>query len=378
MMDRSRQAVPWETTAARPRGGKVRSGTGGGVAYLFADERAGDDDGDVHARALREERRRGTGRSRSDLICLRACGCILSLEPRGSVEARLRIPALATGTHRHRGLVERFEHVVRGFFSEEAFARFGLCPHAQQGGRPKPDRTLPIFAGPEKISWTMISSVCCLHRVMYEHLVWISVEHRVQIRQFSTRFFDSRATLVVPRRAPARSPEEGAHVPLLTARTTANMASKISKMMDRPKTSIFDHGKVRLAKRRVVTTTDGTSPRLTHFARPAPRAERRAPRGSPRGSPLARGLTFRTSDLPSQRTTSRRPHPPSSRCDATPDKTRRRRAGSVGLLLGHDPGEFPFVAPFRPPFSSSSSRVPAKGVQPARLQAHRALEPVRD
>ena len=53
MMDRSRQAVPWETTAARPRGGKVRSGTGGGVAYLFADERAGDDDGDVHARALR-------------------------------------------------------------------------------------------------------------------------------------------------------------------------------------------------------------------------------------------------------------------------------------------------------------------------------------
>ena len=53
MMDRSRQAVPWETTAARPRGGKVRSGTGGGVAYLFTDERAGDDDGDVHARALR-------------------------------------------------------------------------------------------------------------------------------------------------------------------------------------------------------------------------------------------------------------------------------------------------------------------------------------
>ena len=38
----------------------------GGWAYLFTDERAGDDDGDVHARALREERRRGTGRSRSD------------------------------------------------------------------------------------------------------------------------------------------------------------------------------------------------------------------------------------------------------------------------------------------------------------------------
>ena len=50
----------------------------------------------------------------------------------------------------------------------------------------------------------------------------------------------------------ARSPErEGAHVPLRTARTTANMASKISKLMDRTgKTSIFDHGKVRLAKRR--------------------------------------------------------------------------------------------------------------------------------
>ena len=39
-VDRSRQAVPRETRA-------------GGWAYLFTDERAGDDDGDVHARALR-------------------------------------------------------------------------------------------------------------------------------------------------------------------------------------------------------------------------------------------------------------------------------------------------------------------------------------
>jgi hypothetical protein len=88
---------------------------------------------------------------------------------------------------------------------------------------------------------------------MYEHLVWISVEHRVQIGQFKAPAFSIRGRLLSFRaELSARSPErEGAHVPLLTARTTANMASKISKMMDRTgKTSIFDHGKVRLAKRR--------------------------------------------------------------------------------------------------------------------------------
>ena len=88
---------------------------------------------------------------------------------------------------------------------------------------------------------------------MYEHLVWISVEHRVQIKQFKAPAFSIRGRLLSFRaELSARSPErEGAHVPLLTARTTANMASKISKMMDRTgKTSIFDHGKVRLAKRR--------------------------------------------------------------------------------------------------------------------------------
>ena len=151
MMDRSRQAVPWETTAARPRGGKVRSGTGGGVTYLFADERAGDDDGDVHARALRGGEEAGDGAVAVRLIRGRA-GVFCRWSRAGPSRQGFGSRRSRRGTHRHRGLVERFEHVVRGFFSEEAFARFGLCPHAQQGGRPKPDRSLPIFAGPEKKS----------------------------------------------------------------------------------------------------------------------------------------------------------------------------------------------------------------------------------
>lgn len=146
MMDRSRQAVPWETTAARPRGGKVRSGTGGGVTYLFAHERAGDDDGDVHARALRGgvEARDGAvavrlDRGRAGVFC-RWSRAGPSRQGFGSRRSR-------RGTHRHRGLVERFEHGVRGYVSEEAFARSGLCPHAGEGGRRKPDRYLSIFAG---------------------------------------------------------------------------------------------------------------------------------------------------------------------------------------------------------------------------------------
>jgi hypothetical protein len=57
---------------------------------------------------------------------------------------------------------------------------------------------------------------------------------------FVFRLREVRADARVPRR------REGALVPFARARTTANMASKITKMMDRTgKTSIFDHGKVR-------------------------------------------------------------------------------------------------------------------------------------
>ena len=262
-MDRSRQAVPWETTAARPRGGKVRSGTGGGVAYLFADERAGDDDGDVHARALRGGEEAGDGavavrliRGRAGVFCRWSCARS-SRQGFGSRRSR-------RGTHRHRGLVERFEHGVRGFFIRGSLRALRALPARSEAGDPNPIEPFPFLRGPRKKSHGhrfQLSRrfVCCSHRVMYEHLVWISVEHRVQVFGSSTApFLDSRATLVVPRRAQrARSPErEGAHVPLRTARTTANMASKISKMMDRTgKTSIFDHGKVRLAKRRKCSDT---------------------------------------------------------------------------------------------------------------------------
>ena len=71
--------------------------------------------------------------------------------------------------------------------------------------------------------------------------------------------------------------------------------------MDRTgKTSIFDHGKVRLAKRRKCSDNLWHTPSLDPLRATGARAERRAPRGSPRGSPVARGLTFRTSDHPSQ------------------------------------------------------------------------------
>ena len=199
-------------------------------------------------------RRGGGGRGGRGQTHSRACGCILSLEPRGSVEARLRIPALATGHAPTSRSCRTLRTCCPRVFLRGSLRALRALP-ARAARRATQTRSNPShFCGArEKISWTMISSVCCLHRVMYEHLVWISVEHRVQIRQFKAPAFSIRGRLLSFRaELSARSPErEGAHVPLLTARTTANMASKISKMMDRTgKTSIFDHGKVRLAKRR--------------------------------------------------------------------------------------------------------------------------------
>ena len=70
------------------------------------------------------------------------------------------------------------------------------------------------------------------------------------------------------------------------------MASKISKMMDRTgKTSIFDHGKVRLAKRRKCGLS-GTRPRSS------PSRDRR-PRGDERAARLVAWISPRTwTDLP--------------------------------------------------------------------------------
>lgn len=131
-----------ERPPRRVRRGSSSDRRAGGWAYLFTDERAGDDDGDVHARALRaEELRRGTRRSRSDSIegarVYFVVGAARGPSRQGFGSRRSR-----RGTHRHRGLIERFEHGVRGCFSEEAFARFGLCQLASRGGRGKADRTL--------------------------------------------------------------------------------------------------------------------------------------------------------------------------------------------------------------------------------------------
>ena len=66
----------------------------GGWAYLFTEERAGDDDGDVHARALR-----GGVEARDGAVAVRLdrgrAGAFCRLSRARSVEARLRIPAVA-------------------------------------------------------------------------------------------------------------------------------------------------------------------------------------------------------------------------------------------------------------------------------------------
>jgi hypothetical protein len=93
--------VAWIALARLSRGrrprrvhrGKVRSESGG-WAYLFTDERAGDDDGDVHARALR-----GGVEARDGAVAVRLdrgrAGVFCRWSRARSVEARLRIPAVA-------------------------------------------------------------------------------------------------------------------------------------------------------------------------------------------------------------------------------------------------------------------------------------------
>lgn len=143
-MDRSRQAVPRETTAARPQGEGPIGERGGGRTFSPTSAPAMTTATYTLERCA-EEWRRGTGRSRSDSIegvrVYFVVGAARGPSRRGFGSRRSR-----SGTHRHRGLVERFEHGVRGYVSEEAFARSGLCPHAGEGGRRKPDRSLSIFA----------------------------------------------------------------------------------------------------------------------------------------------------------------------------------------------------------------------------------------
>ena len=149
MMDRSRQAVPWETTAARPRGGKVRSGTGGGVTYLFADERAGDDDGDVHARALRGGEEAGDGAVAVRLIRGRA-GVFCRWSRAGPSRQGFGSRRSRRGTHRHRGLVERFEHGVRGFSPRKPSRASGSARTRSKAGDPNPIDPFPFLRGPRK------------------------------------------------------------------------------------------------------------------------------------------------------------------------------------------------------------------------------------
>ena len=141
---------------------------------------------------------------------------------------------------------------------------------------------------------------------MYEHLVWISVEHRVHVQIRSDllkhRFFDSRATLVVPRRAQRAFPGEGRR-----SRPVAHGADDRQHVLediqnDGPDREDLDLRPRQGAPREAAEMRDKQwhTPSLDPLRATGARAERRAPRGSPRGSPLARGLTFRTSDLPSQ------------------------------------------------------------------------------
>ena len=173
MMDRSRQAVPWETTAARPRGGKVRSGTGGGVTYLFADERAGDDDGDVHARALREGVEAG-----NEAVAVRLgrgrAGVFGRWSRARSVEARLRIPAVAKRHAPTSRSCRTLRTCCPRVFLRGSLRALRALP-ARAARRATQTRSIPShFCGArEKISWTMISFQCLLFssRYMYEHLV---------------------------------------------------------------------------------------------------------------------------------------------------------------------------------------------------------------
>ena len=130
-----------ERPPRRVRRGSSSDRRAGGWAYLFTDERAGDDDGDVHARALRGGEEAGDGAVAVRLIRGRA-GVFCRWSRAGPSRQGFGSRRSRRGTHRHRGLIERFEHGVRGCFSEEAFARFGLCQLASRGGRGKADRTL--------------------------------------------------------------------------------------------------------------------------------------------------------------------------------------------------------------------------------------------
>jgi hypothetical protein len=176
-VDRSRQAVPRETTAARPQGEGPIGERGGGRTFSPTSAPAMTTATYTLERCA-EEWRRGTGRSRSDSIegvrVYFVVGAARGPSRRGFGSRRSR-----SGTHRHRGLVERFEHGVRGYVSEEAFARSGLCPHAGEGGRRKPDRYLSVFAGrppssvPGLQPWRKNLGLILPSRgaLVYEHLV---------------------------------------------------------------------------------------------------------------------------------------------------------------------------------------------------------------
>jgi hypothetical protein len=103
------------------------------------------------------------------------------------------------------------------------------------------------------------------------------------------------------------------------------------------------------------------TPSLDPLRATGARAETRAPRGSPRGSPRARGLTFRTSDLPSQAYYVAQTAPAEFKVRRDPDKT--RRAGErepSGRFPGSRPNRVSGGGSSRRAFSTSSSRDPAE------------------
>ena len=174
----------------RPRGGdggRRSDRSAGGRAYLFADERAGDDDGDVHARALREGVEAG-----NEAVAVRLgrgrAGVFGRWSRARSVEARLRIRRSRRGTHRHRGLVERFEHGIRGLFSKEAFARFGLCLLAT---RARHGSNLSLFAvcpSRKNLPASVRVFADTLRCIVHEHLVyhhWYDIAFNIDVREWA-------------------------------------------------------------------------------------------------------------------------------------------------------------------------------------------------
>jgi hypothetical protein len=196
-----------------------------------------------------------------------------------------------------------------------------------------------------------------------------------------THFFDSRAT-VVPLRARRALPGEGRRSRPVAHGADDRQHGLEDIQADGPDREDLDLRPRQGAPREAAEMRDKQwhTPSLDPLRATGARAETRAPRGSPRGSPRARGLTFRTSDLPSQAYYVAQTAPAEFKVRRDPDKT--RRAGErepSGRFPGSRPNRvsFPVVAPLVAHFLHLPRATPPSGLQP-RLRRPTALEPERD